>query len=657
MPGKNITELIKLIQADYKKQSQKLSISDLVKVLKKLSDVYYNTGESLVSDLIYDELRDTLEERDPENPFLEEVGAPVKGTKNKVKLPFAMGSLTKIKPDTGALDKWSKKYKGPYIVSDKLDGASVQLYKDKKGNTMLYSRGKSIEGQDISHLIPYVTSKNSIKNLPNNTSVRGELIISKKNFEKVSSYLKNARNAVSGLVNSKTVDMKVAKLTELVTYAVLYPRDIQSHQMKLLEKCEFNVVPYKKVKKLDENTMKKYLLERKNDSKYEMDGLVCVDDSDIYEETGGYPDYAFAFKMLLDDQTAIATIVKILWDPSMDGYIKPTIEIKPIELIGVTVTYATAHNAKFIVDNNLGPGAKIKIVRSGDVIPYILEVVKEATSGKPQMPPYEYEWNETEVDLIVKNPDENIKKTIIIKQMIHFFSAMKIKYLSEGIITKLVNNGYDTIPKILKAKKEKLSKIEGLGDKMVTKIYGEIDKAFDEVDLQTFVGASHKFGRGLGRRKMEEVLNIYPNILSQNWSKREMVDKILEVPGFALKLAQLFADNFADFKKFYDEISKIKDISRFVDVESSDDDNSESEEQLLDGEKIVFTGFRDSDLEKCIKKMGGKVSSTVSGNTTILVHKDDADQSVSKFQKAKEKGTKIISQSAFIKKYCSDYKK
>lgn len=657
MPGKNITELIKLIQADYKKQSKKLSISDLVKVLKKLSDVYYNSGESLVSDLIYDELRDALEERDPENPFLEEVGAPVKGTKNKVKLPFEMGSLTKIKPDTGALDKWSKKYKGPYVVSDKLDGASVQLYKDKKGNTMLYSRGKSIEGQDISHLIPYVTSKNSIKNLPNNTSVRGELIISKKNFEKVSSYLKNARNAVSGLVNSKTVDMKVAKLTELVTYAVLYPRDNQSHQMKLLEKCEFNVVPYKKVKKLDEDTMKKYLLERKKDSKYEMDGIVCVDDSDIYEETGGYPDYAFAFKMLLDDQTAIATIVKILWDPSMDGYIKPTIEIKPIDLIGVTVTYATAHNAKFIVDNNLGPGAKIKIVRSGDVIPYILEVIEESKSGKPQMPSYEHEWNETEVDLIVKNPNENIKKMIVIKQMIHFFSAMKIKYLSEGIITKLVNNGYDTIPKILKAKKEKLSKIEGLGDKMVTKIYDEIDRAFEEVDLQTFVGASHKFGRGLGRRKMEEVLNVYPDILSQNWSNKQMVNKILEVPGFALKLAQLFADNFGDFKKFYDEIAKIKDISRFVDVESSDDDDSESEEQLLDGEKIVFTGFRDSDLEKCIKKMGGKVSSTVSGNTTILVHKDDADQSVSKFQKAKEKGTKIISQSAFIKKYCSDYKK
>lgn len=73
-----------------------------------------------------------------------------------------MGSLTKIKPKTGALDKWCKKYEGPYIISDKLDGASVQLYKDKKGNIMLYSRGKSIEGQDISHLIPYVTSKKKV---------------------------------------------------------------------------------------------------------------------------------------------------------------------------------------------------------------------------------------------------------------------------------------------------------------------------------------------------------------------------------------------------------------------------------------------------------------------------------------------------------------
>jgi len=657
MTKRNINELIKLVQSDYEKHANKLNPEELVKVLKKLSDAYYNTGEPLVSDNVYDELRDMLEEKDPENPYLEEVGAPVKGTKKKVKLPFEMGSLTKIKPNTGALEKWVKKFRGPYIVSDKLDGASVQLYKDKDGKVMLYSRGKSIEGQDISHLIPYVTSKESVKKMPNNSSVRGELIISKKNFEKLSSYLKNARNAVSGLVNSKTVDLKVAKLTELVAYSVLQPRDIQSHQMKLLEKWEFKVVSYKKVKKLDEESMKKYLLERKKESEYEMDGLVCVDDSDTYEKTGGYPDYAFAFKMLLKDQTALATIVKIIWNPSMDGYIKPTIEIKPIDLMGVTVTFATAHNAKFIVDNNLGPGAKIKIVRSGDVIPYILQIVEESKSGKPQMPNCEYKWNDTEVDLIVKNPDANIKKIITIKQMIHFFGSMKIKYLSEGIITKLVNNGYDTIPKILKAKKEKLSKIEGLGDKMVDKIYDEIDRAFAEVDLQTFMGASHKFGRGLGKRKMEEILNVYPDILNQNWNNKKMTEKILEVSGFATKLAQTFADNWDEFKKFYNEIGKIKDISRFENVDLPDDESdSDAQEQELEDEKIVFTGFRDGGLEKCIKKMGGKVTSTVTGNTTILVHKDGADKSSSKFQKAEEKGTKILSQSEFIKKYCPDYK-
>ena len=125
------------------------------------------------------------EEKDPENPYLEEVGAPVKGTKKKVKLPYEMGSLIKIKPETGALEKWVKKFGGPYVVSDKLDGASVQLYKDKDGNVMLHSRGKSIEGQDVSHLIAYVTSNESIKNLPKNSSVRGELIISKNNFKKV----------------------------------------------------------------------------------------------------------------------------------------------------------------------------------------------------------------------------------------------------------------------------------------------------------------------------------------------------------------------------------------------------------------------------------------------------------------------------------------
>lgn len=175
-----------------------ISVSKLEKYLRKLSALYYNTSNSPVSDSIFDTLKEILEERDPDNSFLYEVGAPIES--NKVKLPFPMGSLDKIKPTTGELERWTKIYKGSYELSDKLDGISALLY--KKDDVKLYSRGDGLFGQDITHLLKYVNI--DLSAFPNNNAVRGELILSKKNFEKIKKddpKIKNARNIVAGVVN------------------------------------------------------------------------------------------------------------------------------------------------------------------------------------------------------------------------------------------------------------------------------------------------------------------------------------------------------------------------------------------------------------------------------------------------------------------------
>jgi NAD-dependent DNA ligase len=636
---------LKLIKIDHKTHIPEFTIEELVKTLKKLADAYYNTGKNMVTDEIYDYVKETLEIKDPENSLLEEVGAPIKGTKEKVKLPFEMGSLSKVKPGDDTLDKWKKKFYGPYIVSDKLDGASAQLYKDPLGHTFLYSRGDGTEGQNISHLIQYVIDKKVLNKLPKNVSIRGELVISKKNFNKISSYMKNARNAVSGLVNSKTVDIKIAKITDFVTYAILHPRYSQNNQMILLEELGFNVVIFKKMNDLTEDNLKKYLIERKKKSLYEMDGIVCIDDSKIYDHKGGYPDYAFAFKMQTDDQIIIANVIKVIWNPSKNGLLKPKVQITPVDLFGTTITYATAFNAKYVVDNKIGPGAKIKITKGGEVIPDILEVTKAAKNGA-QLPEIKHKWNDSGVDFIMTDLDGEGGNVVTTKLLTHFFKTMGVKFLSEGIMTKLVDDGYDTVVKILKANKTKLSNIEGLGEKGINKIYDEIDRAFEEADVVTFMAASHKFGKGFGEKKIREIINVYPNILNEGWKKEKMVKNILEVDGFSDKLAGEFAEHFSDFIKFYKELSKIKDLTRFDNPESTSD-----EEQLFEGKSIVFTGFRDKDLEKTIISMGGKVTTSVSKNTFIVICKDDTDKSSSKLVKAEENGTKIMTKSEFIKKY------
>ena len=112
-------------------------INILVEILRKLNEAYHSTDKPLVSDKVYDILYDILKERDPINKFFKEIGAKVKITRESVKIPFPMGSLSKIKPDSPFLNKWLLTYKGPYIISDKLDGISAQIYNDpKKGLKM-----------------------------------------------------------------------------------------------------------------------------------------------------------------------------------------------------------------------------------------------------------------------------------------------------------------------------------------------------------------------------------------------------------------------------------------------------------------------------------------------------------------------------------------
>jgi DNA ligase (NAD+) len=651
----NIGELIK----NTGKYVNNLEVSEIVELLKMLSDMYYNSGETLVSDNVYDEIIDILKKKDPNNKYFEQVGAPIKGTKELVKLPFEMGSLSKIKPSDqfeNELKKWVKKYKGPYFLSDKLDGVSAQIYKDFKSNIFMYTRGDGIEGQNISHLLKFVVSKKALKSIPNGMSIRGELIINKIDFKTIEDKMKNARNAVAGLVNSKTVNENVAKITKFVAYSILNPREYYKDQIEFLTNNFFDIVVNKSVKNLTEDLLKDYLTERVKKSEYEIDGIVIFDDSIIYKHAGGYPDHSFAFKMLMDDQIAETTIVKVLWKPSKDGYLKPRIEIKPVELAGTTVTFATAFNARYIVDNNIGPGAIIKIIRSGYVIPYIQEVIKGAKDG-PQMPNFPYSWNETKVDVVLDENgndkgDETFKEgTQIIKVevLVHFFSKIGVKYLSKGILTKLVENDYDTVAKILKADKDDLSKIDGLGIKMIDKIYDEIDRAFDEIELEEFMGASNILGRGLSATKFKDVVDKYPNLIKEfkKYDKDEIVEKILEVPGFKEISAAKFAENFDDFLKFYKTISKIKDISRFEKKEKK----QINDDAIFKDKTFVFTGFRNKDYEKFITDNGGKVSGTVSGNTYMLIYADDADINSSKFVKAEEKGTKILKKTDFEKNY------
>jgi DNA ligase (NAD+) len=643
---------IKKISKDPVRYAHNTDIEDIVTFLKYCASQYYDPGHELViSDGHYDIINEILEERDPSNIFLKEIGTT--DGKNKVKLPYPMASLDKVKPYDTKLNKWIKKYKGPYVVSDKLDGISAQLIKHNNGIIKMYTRGDAVKGRDITHLVKHIVNKSAVKNLPKGCSVRGEIVIPKKDFVKIKKKYPdkyaNGRAAASGLSGATENDYNkdLAKYARLVVYSMIYPDDDDHYErMKTVKEYGFDVVWYKvfEFKKSlikDDNfdkKLQKISFKRREESKYDIDGIVCVDSSQVWKITDKNPKHAFAFKVRFDDQTEKTTVIDIEWTPTMYSYIKPVAIFEEVIIGGAKITRATCHNAKYIKEQKIGKGSIILLTKSGDVIPYISKVVKH--SKKPLMPKIDYKWNETKIDIIAQDLSGSIGEGIDVKRIQHFFKTLEVKYISEGIINKLYDAGYVDIFQILKSDHEDLKEISGIGTLLVDKIFKEINKKLKTCKLHILMASSLIFGRTLGRRKIKWVIDEYPNILIDSTSKKDLYDNILNIKGYSDKTTKQFTDNLDEFKKFYKKLKKYIDIShldkKIKKVKKSKSSKSTTKAKFNE-EKVVFTGFRDKELEDFIQDNGGNVTSSVSKNTTMLVYVHDTSKSKpSKLIKAEE---------------------
>ena len=394
-----------------------MSEEEVIDILDTADTEYYCNDDTLLSDEEYDILKEYILAKYPDNKRAKEGHTKCTIEKNKVKLPYQMWSMDKIKPDTKELKKFKSKFKGPYILSCKLDGISA-LYSTESETSKLYTRGNGTIGQDITHIIPYLKlpSKKDI-------TIRGEIIIKKEVFNnKFKKTYKNPRNFVAGLINNKTLTkekQEELKSLDFVAYEVIVPENQKpSEQMKYLESLENTITvkneSIKDPKELTNENLSIKLIEWRDKYEYEIDGIICSDDN-IYPRTSKNPEHAFAFKMVLSDQVAEAKVVDVIWTASKHGYLKPRVQIEPITLSGVTITFATGKNARFIEEKKIGVGAIIRIIRSGDVIPDIKDDAVIKPAEQPLFPKEPYIWNDTRVDIMVKDKSTNqivLEKTI-----------------------------------------------------------------------------------------------------------------------------------------------------------------------------------------------------------------------------------------------------
>jgi DNA ligase (NAD+) len=617
---------------DYKKLNKK----ELVELLIKSDNQYYNIGEPIFNDFEYDEIKEYLRTIDKKNDYFKRIGADI-ADDNKVKLPFFLGSQDKIKDDDKTLQKWIKKYNNPssYIIGEKLDGISC-LIVFKNNKIFIYTRGNGIYGQNISHL------KNKIRGIPenisNNISVRGEIIINKNNWLKIAHKGSNARNVVAGFVNSKTVDNEVAKYVEFVVYDVMEPRNNLETSLTLASNYGFNIVKNIKVDYLSISSLYEMYKEWKENSKYEIDGLVITHNLIYKIKSGENPKYSFAFKSLLMQEDAIVIVTEIEWNVSKDKYLKPIVKFNEIKLNGVKIKQATGFNADYIVKNNIGIGSKLAIIRSGDVIPHIKTVITQ--SPKPSMPDVPYIWKGKDIilDSDIKNREQDIKIYS------NFMKSLNIKGIGEGIITKLYDNSFDTLVKIINITKNDLLKIDGFKEKSATNVINSLLSIKTKTCLELMT-ASNLFGRGLGEKKLNLIIDKFPYICNNQKKALEITtDDLIKINGMGNITALSFISNLQQFYQFYNLLNIKNEIKEEDKKPNIDDVNKKKYNNNI----YVFSGIRDKDLEKIIVANGGKIASIVNKNTTLLIVKNYEEETV-KVKNAKSYNIPIIKYDEFIK--------
>lgn len=621
--------------------------NELGRLIHKANQAYYCDDKPILDDNLYDTILNYMQEKYPDNKiaFENHTQCDVVLQKSKAKLPYELWSMNKIKANSNSLEKWMIQYKGPYVYSCKLDGVSG-LYVVKNGKRNLYTRGNGIVGQDISHMIDAL----GLVDFPDSEiAIRGEFIIDKNLFkEKYGSSFSNARNFVAGVINQKTPDKEKLGHIDFVAYELVSPKLKPSDQMAFIRKnaSDMNLVKYDLIDntKLTNEYLCENLLKWRHEYKYEIDGIIIVDDN-IYERPNKNPDYAIAFKMVISDQQAETRVVDILWTPSKDGYIKPRIQIEPVILGGAKIEFATGFNAKFVVDNKIGIGSIISLVRSGDVIPHIEKVISH--SDKACLPNVAYKWSESGVDIIIDNKSDN--EIVQHKNITGFFKQLEVEGLASGNVKKLMDAGFNSIPKIIAMSKADFLKVNGFKDKLSEKIYTGIRGKTQMVSLPVLMSASNLFGRGMGEKRFKAVLSQYSEILTMDTSCEKKVDMLMKIDGFARKTAEKFVDGIPVFTDFIKEANLIHKLN-VSNIQKEINVNESASSSILSGKKIVMTGFRDKQIMKWIENNGGTMASSVSSSTHFVLVKD-LDEITGKADQARDLGITLMTADEFSKKY------
>lgn len=635
--------------SNFKATLKVMPLPDKKALYLRAREEYYNEGNSTLTDMEYDALEANLLATAPKWVALRKTGIKVKlGKKSEVKLAVPCPSLDKIVADKPAvLSKWvataSKKYGSSFRLSEKVDGSSVEGEYTKGKLTELATRGDGLTGKSIMFLADHL---NIPKSFPQGEAIP-RCVVRFEAAMPVAVYLKkwagqydSARALASALLNRHDAAPALKDL-DFIALRVMFPEYALSDGLDWLKRSGFKVARGMRVDMgaFDLSRMSEALDSLRAASKYECDGMVIFSDKPGLKTTADRPDYARAFKVNDEASAVTTTVVDIVWKPSAFGVLVPKAVIAPIKFGGVTVKQAALHNAKWAVERGVGIGAVVKVLRSGDIIPKIVAVVKSAPVKLPLKSKVgQYDWDKTRTSLVLTASTTNPE--VLTRKIARLFSSLGLDQLSIGLAEKIVASGVTSTEQVVQMTAQDFGKLPGV--KSLAKTYAEQMERLrtGQFEMPILMAASGCFEKGMGKRRLSAIYEAAPKaFLRKNAKEGTLRPMLSEVSGCGPAFAEVFCRGIGPFWEWVDATgSTWKKPEKTVKVDGP-----------LSGKGFTWTTYRSLDEEQTVKSLGGEI--VPFGSKTTVLFYDPNGKASSKIQKAVERGVTTSTFATFIRKY------
>ncbi len=540
----------------------------------------------------------------------------------------------------------------------KLDGFSVNLFYDKGILQYATTRGDGFEGEDITRNVRSIESIPQKIDYLDPIEVRGEIFFPIAEFERINQAREengqpkfaNPRNAAAGTIKLKDPEMLKERKLECIVYATGHFDDVNvNSQESLLIFLKNNGFPVsdKTVFADDFSQIEKHCElwdSKRSELEYEIDGIVIKTDSFHLRNELGYtaksPKWAFAYKFKAEEKET--RLLVVTFNVGRTGAVTPVAHLEPVYISGSTVSRATLHNEDEINRLDIHIGDTVRIIKSGEIIPKILEVTRHVDEGEK----VEYPTNCPACSEPLKK-EEAITYCVnancpaqLQRQIIHFASreAMDIEGMGEKLVERLLDEGLiRSIEDIYHLDYEKIALMDRLGEKSAENLRDAVEKSKE----QPFEKVLFALGiRHVGARIAKTLARHFQNIDAMRNAEIEAMEKVGDIGA---KIAQSVHD-------FMHDPRNGKLIESLQQAGLNFAGSFERSETSLSGKKFLFTGglenFSRQEAQEMVEKLGAQVVSSVTKKLDYLIV---GDKPGSKLKKAQDIGTiTILTEDAWL---------